>query len=121
MKNEVKMPTKEQRIEIYRRVRDYLKGNGRAGFCKGFREVAYQKDMKAKMFNIAERCVKPGFQFNAYNNTHLSMIYPEIAKRKPKTWYHHGSSYWFDPDGNWKDSAPRIRILTEAIKELGGE
>lgn len=121
MENTVKMPTKEERIEIYRRVRAYLKGNGRAGFCKGFKEVAYQKEMRRKMFNVAEGHVRPGFQFDAHNTKRLASIYPEIAKRKPKTWYQHRSAYWFDPDGNEKDNAPRIRILTEAIKELGGE
>lgn len=121
------MPTKEERIKIYRRVRAYLKGNGNlkgngtAGFCKGFREVAQQKDMRKKMFNVAEDCVRRDFRFDAHHNDRLKLVYPEIAKRKPKTWYKHGSTYWFDPNGNKKDNAPRIRILTEAIKELGGE
>lgn len=117
----VKMPTKEERIEIYRRVRAYLKGNGTAGFCKGFSEVAQQKDMRNKMFDRAEGCVRRDFWFDAHHNDRLKLVYPEIAKRKPKTWYKHGSIYWFDPNGNKKDNAPRIRILTEAIKELGGE
>lgn len=121
MENTVKMPTKEERIEIYRRVRAYLKGNGAAGFCDGFKEVAQQKDMQKKMFNRTEGCVRRDFRFNAHHNGHLKLIYPEIAKRKPRTWYDHGSTYWFDPNGNKKDNAPRIRILTEAIKELGGE
>jgi len=121
MENNVKMPTKEQRIEIYRRVRAYLKGNGTAGFCKGFNEVFRQKDLKKKMFNSTEGVVRPGFRFDAHNNDRLRMIYPEIAKRKPRTWYEHGGTYWFDPDGNKKETSPRIRILTEAIKELGGE
>ena len=121
MENNQTTTTKEQRIEIYRRVREYLKGNGTAGFCKGFNEVARQKDMKKKMFDSTKGIVRPAFRFDAHHNDRLKLVYPEIAKRKPRTWYDHCSSYWFDPDGNKKDNAPRIRILTEAIKELGGE
>jgi hypothetical protein len=121
MENTVKMPTKEQRIEIYRRVRDYLKGNGIAGFCKGFRQVSLEKDMRRMMCSDAGAYIKPNFFFDANTNRRLAANYPEIAKRKPKTWYKHGSTYWFDPCGNKKNNAPRIRILTEAIKELGGE
>ena len=120
MENEVKMPTEKQRLEIYRRVRAYLKENFMAGFCKGFYNVSRQKDLKRKMFNSTEGVVRPGFRFDAHDNGRLRMIYPEIAKRKPKTWYDN-SNYWFDPYGNRKANSPRIRILTEAIKELGGE
>ena len=64
---------------------------------------------------------EPPQPIGGYAAIQRGLVYPEIAKRKPKTWYEHGLTYWFDPDGNKKDNAPRIRILTEAIKELGGE
>lgn len=120
-KNKVKTPTEEQRLKIYRHVRAYLKRNGKAGFCKGFNEVAYQNELSKFMVNRQSGLIRSEFRFDACNNDRLRTAYPEIAKRKPRTWYMHGSSYWFDPNGNRKASSPRIRILTEAIKELGGE
>ena len=101
--------TKEQRLKVYRKVKEILLEPGQSyGFCKAF-EMAVEK---TKMNTL------PGKNANFYSRSAmLKQTYPEIFARKPKTRWENGSSYWFSPYNNHKAKSPRVRILNEAIKK----
>ena len=110
--------TKEQRLKVYRKVRQILKNpetNRGIGFCKAFENAAIEVGLANE---DAESTCGKLIDFEPHDNVKLAKVYPEMAPHKPS--HLRSSSFWFSPWANHLKNAPRVRIMNEVIKSMEG-
>jgi len=109
------VPTKEQKLAIYLKAREYVLANkeGKNCICQALKEA--QRDLGyPRYYGIyAKWRTTPTYNHDGGNN--MENNFPELLRRKPKG-KHIENAWWIQPKR--QPSIKRLMVINDIIKEL---